>query len=201
MKQPVSEHPAGQPIGALSENRDWRHPLWLALLVTASVVFSLGLACAVPLAAFAATAALSLSRRDALLLIVLVWLSNQLVGFTVLGYPSDASTFAWSAMLGVVAILATLAGRGIAGRLANAGRAFTATATFLVAFAVYEATLFVVSATLLGGTEIYTAAIQGRIFVINAAAFVGLLVLHRLASSVGLVNRPAVGLSAAEQHA
>ena len=118
-----------------------------------------------------------------------------------LGYPSDASTFAWSAMLGVVAILATLAGRRIAGRLANAGRAFTATATFLVAFAVYEATLFVVSATLLGGTEIYTAAIQGRIFVINAAAFVGLLVLHRLASSVGLVNRPAVGLSAAEQHA
>ena len=201
MKQPVSEQPAGQSIGALSEHRDWRHPLWLALLVAASIVFSLGLACAVPLAAFAAAAALSLSRRDALLLIVLVWLANQFVGFTLLGYPWGASTFAWGTVLCVVAILATLAARWMAGRLANARRVFTVTATFLVAFAFYEAALFAVSATLLGGTEIYTAAIQGRIFVINAAAFVGLLVLHRLASSVGLVNRPAVGLSAAEQHA
>ena len=201
MTQPAVDRPLVQAIGIPSRPLDWRHPLWLGLLVGTSMIFSLGLACAVPLAAFAAAAALSLSRRDALLLIVLVWLANQVVGFTLLGYPWDASTFAWGAVLCVAAILATLAGRGIAGRLANAGRAFTATATFLVAFAVYEATLFVVSATLLGGTEIYTAAIQGRIFVINAAAFVGLLVLHRLASSVGLVNRPAVGLSAAEQHA
>ena len=201
MEQLVSEHPAGQSIVALSEHRDWRHPLWLALLVAASVLFSLGLACAVPLAAFASAAALSLSRRDALMLIVLVWLANQLVGFTLLGYPWDASTFAWGAVLGVVAILATLASRWIAGRFAKARRAFTATATFLAAFAVYEAALFAVSATMLGGTEIYTLAIQGRVFAINAAAFVGLLALHRLASSVGLVNRPAVVRSTVEQHA
>jgi hypothetical protein len=172
----------------------------LGLLVGASVVFSLGLACAVPLAAFAAAAALSLSRRDALILIVLVWLANQLVGFTSLDYPWTASTFAWGAALGIVAILATWAGQWIAGRLVDARRAFTVTATFLIAFAVYEAASFAVSATLLGGTEIYTATIQGRIFAINAAAFVGLLVLNHLATSVGLVNRPAVALSMREQH-
>jgi hypothetical protein len=199
MKQPVSEHPASQSIGALSEHQDWRHPLWLALLVAASVIFSLGLACAVPLAAFAATAALSLSRRDALLLIVLVWLANQLVGFTLLGYPRDASTFSWGAVLGVVAILATLAARWIAGRLAKTRRAFTATTTFLVAFAVYESALFTVSAAWLGGTGIYTAAIQGRIFAINAAAFVGLLILNQLAMSVGLADRPGVMVSIKER--
>ena len=166
----------------------------------ASVVFSLGLACAVPLAAFAAAAALSLSRRDALLLILLVWLANQLVGFTVLHYPWTASTFAWGVVLGAVAVLATLASQWIAGRLVDARRAFTVTATFLIAFAVYEAALFAVSATLLGGTEIYTAAIQGRIFAINAAAFVGLLALNHLATSVGLVNRSAIALSMKEQH-
>jgi hypothetical protein len=186
-------------IGSLSVPRDWRHPLWLGLLVGASVVFSLGLACAVPLAAFAAAGALSLSRRDALLLITLVWLANQLVGFTVLQYPSTASTFTWGVVLGAVAILATLAGQWIAGRLVNAPRAFT-TMTFLIAFAVYEAALFVVSATLLGGTEIYTAAIQGRIFAINAAAFVALLALSHLATSVGLVNGSTVALSMKEQH-
>ena len=103
-------------------------------------------------------------------------------------------------VLGAVAILATLAGQWIAGRLVNAPRAFTVTMTFLIAFAVYEAALFVVSATLLGGTEIYTAAIQGRIFAINAAAFVALLALSHLATSVGLVNGSTVALSMKEQH-
>jgi hypothetical protein len=172
----------------------------LGLLVGASVIFSLGLACAVPLAAFAAAAALSLSRRDALLLILLVWLANQFVGFTVLHYPWTASTFAWGVVLGAVAVLATLAGQWIADRVVGGRRAVVAMATFLIAFAVYEVALFTVSAILLGGTEIYTAAIQGRIFAINAAAFVGLLVLNQFATSVGLVNRSTVALSMKEQH-
>ena len=193
MKQPAA-------IGSPSVPRDWRYPLWLGLLVGASVVFSLGLACAAPLAAFAAAAALSLSRRDVLLLILLVSLANQLVGFTVLHYPLTASTFAWGVVLGAVAVLATLAGQWIADRLVGGRRAVVAMATFLIAFAVYEAALFTVSATLLGGTEIYTAAIQGRIFAINAAAFVGLLVLNHLAASVGLTGKPLIMLRMTEQH-
>jgi hypothetical protein len=200
MKQPAIDRPADEAIGAPSAPLDWRHPLWLGLLVGASLVFSLGLACAVPFAAFAAAAALSLSRRDALILILMVWLANQLVGFTLLDYAWTASTFAWGAALAIVAIFATLGGQWMAGRLVDARRAFTITATFLIAFAVYEAALFAVSATLLGGTEIYTAAIQGRIFAINAAAFFGLLVLNHFATSVGLVNRPTVALSMREQH-
>lgn len=201
MKQPILDRPSSRAIGAPSAPRDWRHPLWLALLVGASVVFSLGLACAVPLAAFAATAALSLSRRDALLLILLVWLANQLIGFTLLEYPWTASTFAWGAVLGLVAILATLAGHWMARRSMKASRGLTFLATFLIAFAVYEAALFAISATFLGGTEIYTAAIQGRIFAINAAAFVGLLVLNHLGASVGLARKPLIRLGMTEQHA
>ena len=194
MRQPVFDCSASRARGALPEHRGWRHPLWMTLLVAASVVFSLGLACAVPLGAFAAAAALSLSRRDALLLIVLVWLANQLVGFTLLDYPWTASTFAWGAVLGVVTVLATSAGQWITGRFANARRSFIATATFLVAFAVYEATLFAVSATLLGGVEIYTLEIQGRIFAINAAVFVGLLVLDHLVVSIGFAGGPMIKL-------
>jgi hypothetical protein len=201
MKQPTLDRPANQAIGTPSAPLDWRHPLWLGLLVGASMVFSLGLACAVPLAAFAAAAALSLSRRDALTSILFVWLANQLVGFTLLDYPWTATTFAWGAALGIVAILATLAGRWMARRSLRAGDAMIFTTTFLTAFVVYEAALFAISATLLGGTEIYSATIQGRIFAINAAAFVGLLALNHLAASVGLVNRPTVALSMKEQHA
>jgi hypothetical protein len=179
----------------------WRHWLWLAVLVGASVAFTLGLACAVPLAAFAAAAALTLSRQDALVLVLAVWLANQLVGFTVLDYPWTASTFAWGAVLGAVAILSTVAGRWAARHSTDAGRIISYTATFLVGFVVYEGALFAFSATLLGGTEIYTAAIQGWIFAVNGAAFVGLLVLHRLAVSVGFAVTPVVGPSMTESHA
>jgi hypothetical protein len=169
--------------------------------VAASVVFSLALACAVPLAAFAAAAALSLSRRDGLVLILMVWLANQFVGFTLLDYPWTASGFVWSVSLGAVAILATLASQSMAICFKSAARGTTVAATFLIAFAVYEAALFAISATLLGGTEIYTLAIQGRIFAINAAAFVGLLALNHLAASVGLARGRRIVLSINKQHA
>jgi hypothetical protein len=201
MRQPAVNRPVVQAIGIPSRPLDWRYPLWLGLLVGTSLVFSLGLACAVPLAAFAAAAALTLSRRDALTLVLLVWAANQLVGFTLLAYPWTASTFAWGAALGMVAVLAPLAGQWTGRRFVNATHMVRFAATFLIAFVVYEAALFAISATLLGGTEIYTAAIQGRIFAINAAAFVGLLILNHLAASVGLVNRPATTLAMTERHA
>jgi hypothetical protein len=201
MRHPALDRPVNEAIGASSVAFDWRHSLWLGLLVGASMIFSLGLACAVPLAAFAAAAALSLSRRDALLLVIFVWLVNQLIGFIFLDYPWTATTFAWGAVLGIVAILATLAGQWMAKHFADTVRSVRFVATFLVAFAAYEAALFAISAALLGGTEIYTAAIQGRIFAINTAAFVGLLALNHLAASIGLAKAPAITRAMTERHA
>ena len=178
-----------------------RHLLWPSLLVAASLMFSLGLACATPLAAFAAAVALTSSRRDALVLILSVWFANQFVGFTLLGYPWTASAFAWGVALGASAVLAMLAGQWTASRSVGAARVVGFLATGLAAFAAYEAALFVVAVTLLGGTEDFTAAILSWIFVINAAAFVGLLVLHRLAVSVGLVADPSIPVHITEAHA
>ena len=184
-----------------STSRARPHWLWVSLLVVASVVFSLGFACATPLAAFAAVAALISSRRDALVPIISVWFANQLIGFAVLGYPWTASTFAWGVALGAAAVLATLAGQWTASRSVDAARIVRFLATGLAAFAAYEATLFIVAVTWLDGTEDFTVAILGRIFVINAAAFVGLLVLHRLAVSVGFAANPPLPLRITESHA
>lgn len=174
----------------LSTATAWRHALWLALLVAASVAFSFGFACAVPLAAFGAAAAVTLSRGNALALIGGVWLANQIIGFAVLGYPWTANTIAWGAALGVVAILATLAAQGAATRLARSGKAAVAIAAFAAAFVVYEVALFAVAGTLLGGIEDFTPAIIGRILAINAAAMLGLLVLNRLGAATGLAPAP-----------
>jgi hypothetical protein len=175
------------------------HILWLALLVAASVAFTLGFACAVPFAALGAAAAMTLNLRDALLLSFAAWLTNQIVGFTWLSYPWDAETFTWGIILGVVAILATLAAQLAVRQLSGRGLAVVALASFAAAFVAYEGALVLVSALWLGGVEDFTAEIVTRIVEINAAAFAGLLVLHRLSIAGGLVApalRPAAGLHA-----
>ena len=65
----------------------FRH-LWLGL-IAATVAFALGFACEVPLATLGAVAALTLSRRDALMLNGAVWLANQIVGFCRAELPLD----------------------------------------------------------------------------------------------------------------
>ena len=169
----------------LSPSARWRRPLWLALLAASSVAFTLGFACAVPLAAFAAAAALTLPRRDALLLIGAVWLANQVLGFAVLGYPWEAQSLAWGAALGFVALLATLAAEATAPRLARAGTAAAALASFAAAFAVYEGALFAISLAT-GATADFAPDIVAWILATNAGAMIGLMLLHRLGEIIGL---------------
>ena len=54
--------------------------LWVALVSTASLVLSFSLACAVPLAAFAALAGLHMRKGAGLALVAAAWLVNQIVG-------------------------------------------------------------------------------------------------------------------------
>ena len=179
----------------------WRRALWLALLVAASVAFSFGFACAVPFAAFGATAALTLARRDAVLLTVAVWLANQLVGFAVLSYPWTQRTFAWGAVLGVVAVLATFAARSIARHLEGRGVVIVTLAAFAGAFIVYEGGLFIVAATLLGGTADFVPAIVAYILEINAGAFLGLMALQWVGGAIGLSSKQPFQRLAGARHA
>ncbi len=167
----------------------WRPALWLAILVAASVAFTLGLACAMPFAGLGAAAALTLSRRDALILAGAAWLANQIVGFAFLSYPWTGDTIAWGIVLGIVALLATLAAQELIGRLAAHGLLAAASAGFAGAFVVYEGALFLVSALWLGGTEDYALAIVGYILAVNAGGFVLLLALDRVGLAAGLATK------------
>jgi hypothetical protein len=165
---------------------EWRQPLWLATLVAASVAFSLGFACAVPLAAFAALGALTLDRRTALLLIIGIVVANQIVGFTVLHYPRDAVTIAWGAAFLFVGVAATLAAFWTKRGLAGLNPAALFLATFIAAFVFYEGGFFLVSLLVGSGLDAYALSIVLRIFELNAFAFAGLLVIRRIAIAIGL---------------
>ena len=180
-----------------ADETGWGHQLWLALLVAASAAFSFVFACATPFAAFAAAAALTLSRRDALRLTVAVWLANQVLGYAVLKYPWTANSFAWGAVLGAAAVLTTVAARWVTLRLAGRSYGVLALATLLAAFMVYEGVLFAVAVAWLGGTESFTPLIVGRIFSVNVVALIGLSALHRVGVGVGLIGPSTLRLSAA----
>jgi hypothetical protein len=169
-----------------------RTMLSIAALAIFSLLFTLGFACAIPLAAFAAISAISFERRSALLATGAVWLANQAVGFGFMHYPLDGETLAWGGALGVIALLsceaAGLATRRIPGVL-GAG------AAFLAAFVAYEGSLLLIDAGL-GLLEHVDALGTLRIFLINACAFGGLWALKTIASSTNFGRKLTASLTA-----
>jgi AAA domain len=60
---------------------------------------------------------------------------------------------------------------------------------FVLAFALYQLTLFVAAASLLGGTVAFAPRIIGQVLLVNSVALVGLYGLHRLLTRVTLLSR------------
>lgn len=159
-------------LSAVSTDR--RFALWAATLIAATILSSFALACAVPLAGFAAAAALTASRREALLLTSAIWFANQAMGFLFLHYPTDSMTLFWGGALGVIALLSCES----AGMLARRFHGFAGgVAAFLASFVVYESLVLLITAATGPGVDHFTAPVVSRIFIVNLAAFAGLLML------------------------
>ena len=186
----IKDTPAALRGNDVNGTRSFSSPrefIWLILLPLSSLVFSLGFACATPLAAFAALAAVALSKRDGLILCGAVWLVNQVVGYTLLGYSWNINSVSWGLALGGATVLASLSSRWIYGR-SKTNYLFRLIAAFIAAFAVFQVSLYLVELFVLGGVEDSAADIVNRVLAINAGAFVGLLALHWLAVTMGFIS-------------
>jgi hypothetical protein len=160
----------------------WPWLLWLAILIGSSLVFSVGFACAAPFEAIGAAAAVTLARRDALLVSGVTWLINQCVGYGILGYPWTANSVAWGIALGAATLLATVAAGAVYQTKTAIPKAFRFAIAFVSAFLAFEAIIYLVALFFLGGLQDFTIGIVSRVFVINAATFVGLVVAYSLIS-------------------
>jgi hypothetical protein len=167
----------------------WFRPLWLGLLIAAIAALTTEYTCVTPFAAFAVIAAVTLSRRDAVILAVALWLTNQVVGFGVLNYPWTASTFAWGLAIGAAAVIAGLAAHWAVRKLAAFHVLARMAAGFAGAFVLYEVALYVVAVSMLGGTEAFAPAIVGQVLFANAVTLVGLVALHQLAVGAVALHR------------
>lgn len=159
--------------------------LWAGIVAGASILFSLALACATPFAAIATVTGANMRPRAAFAVTGFAWLANQAVGYLVLGYPTTWDSFAWGAAIGVAA-LGAVAGVLAVRRRTSSGIA-ALLAGFVLAFFVYEAVLYSVTAFLPSGDEAFSLAVVMDIFWTNVLGLAGLLALHRLAVAVGMV--------------
>jgi hypothetical protein len=170
--------------------------LWIVLLTIANVVLSGKFACATPFAALAALASLDMSKREGLVLVGAMWLSNQIVGFAILSYPHEMQTYAWGLTMGLAALVALYVVFAIKPRLASLGTMAMLTGSFAAAFAAYEAVLLAATFVLPNGESAFTLPVVRYVTVTNVVAFVGLLILHRAAVMVGLLRERGAMLSA-----
>jgi hypothetical protein len=111
---------------------------------------------------------------------------NQIIGFSLLHYPTDASTIAWGFALGVTGLL-SLGAALLA--LARLNGFVGVLASFLAAFIVYEGAIYIACVASGTGVGSFTAPIVTRIFLINAASFGGLLAARELLARTRLGRR------------
>ncbi|MEM8550737.1 MAG: hypothetical protein AAGF45_00010 [Pseudomonadota bacterium] len=143
-------------------------------LAFAAVLFSLALACAMPFAGLAATAALVLGLRGAIAASLLGWAMNQIVGYGLLGYPVTVDSIGWGIALGASAAAATLAAHGATRAVRNALRPPVA---LLAAFAAQQFTVFAARLVLPSNPEAFAPSVVASLFAINALAFGALFAL------------------------
>lgn len=156
--------------------------IWMVLIVIAGAGLSPIYACATPFAALATLAALKTDgRRDAALVIGLVWLLNQAIGYGFLAYPLTWDSLAWGGMIGVAAGASLLVAFALAPRRKGP---MAVSLPFVGAFAAYEFSLYVTSFVLPSEGGAFALSVVRQIFVTNVEVLVGLTVLHWLISPV-----------------
>jgi hypothetical protein len=168
---------------------------WQLALAAATIAGTLATACMMPFVALATVTAATMPRRLAAATIVGIWAVNQLLGFTLLGYPTDLATVAWGGALGAATLVAMLTAAAVLGRRAPALPRLVV--AFTAAFACYEAGLFAF-ALVVGGTDTFTAGIVGQIL-LNDVCWCGALVaIHAvLTRAAPRAFGPPLGLEAA----
>jgi hypothetical protein len=161
--------------------------LWIFLLTVAGVLTTFVLACATPVAAFAALAALYMRRNAAIALMVAVWAAGQVIGFGFLHYPHTAGTFAWTGAL-LICSLMTLEGGFFAAR-SRVTPLVRAVMIVLATMIVFKAAIYLFGTVLGGNGSAFNPVYVFKYIWTNALTFVVLLALHRIAVVTGLVAR------------
>lgn len=160
--------------------------LWILLLTVASTLTTLVFACATPFPALAALAAIHMTRRDGVLLMVAAWIVSQTVGFCFLGYPWDAATALTGFAIGTAAIAGVIGAGSVAARMRITGTLVRLVVAYVAAFAVFKVAIMLWAPIMGHADAALSLQVMVRQFVRNAAILAGLYALYRGLTAVGV---------------
>lgn len=144
--------------------------LWPSIIVAMAPLGSSLIACAMPLVAIATLAAATMTRRQALITLVLCWVINQALGFGVHNYPPTLLTIGWGLAAGFAAIVALVVAQGL---LAPGQVGLRMVPVLGLGFVAYELVLFAFS-QITGWACPFTFDVVSAVATNEALWFVGL---------------------------
>jgi hypothetical protein len=163
--------------------------LWPAALLVTALAGSTLISCAMPLVAIATLGAATMTRRSAILTLLLCWAINQVLGFTLHGYPHTLFTAGWGVAIGLGGVLALIVSQMI---LRPGQIGLRMVLTLAVGFIAYELTLFGFS-KVTGWACPFTVDVVAAVATNEALWFVGLGLVYvglgRILPSQGAVTR------------
>jgi hypothetical protein len=161
---------------------------WIVLLAAASALTTLALACITPLAAFGTLAAVYMKRTEAIVLMSVVWLTSQVMGFGFLHYPHTISSVAWGAGLLLAALSALMGAADVARRLPRVPAGLRILCCLGAALLLFEVAIFLEGLVLGISAAAFAPHVLFKLIWTNAVTLVALVVLHRVGMSIGLVK-------------
>lgn len=151
---------------------------WPLSLALSTVVGSLLLACVFPFASFAALAALTMTPRRGIALVIAAWALNQATGFFLMSFPWDAQAVGHGIAILAATLAATIVARLVADNLRGA-MALRAGAALASALVVHQV-LLRAYASIGGGSENFSSEIISGVALNDALWFTGLMLLRAI---------------------
>ena len=156
--------------------------VWLVILIVAVFGGSLALSCVTPFAALAVALAGTVGLRTALGTMALVWFTNQVLGFLLLGFPWRPSVFVWGLAIGAAALLATVVAERALKHAPTGNAPARLGLALLLSFVMYEVALLP-AAWWFGGWEMFTPVIIAQLAFIDTAWLGGMVLLNEVAAT------------------
>ncbi len=161
---------------AMSHSRMWQF-LLITIGSASSIIYP-----HVPLVGFAAISGVTLNRKQAIISSIIIWLVNQLYGFTLRQYPQTLESLTWGLVMGLgtllVTMIATLKPKFIEHKIWR--YYLWLTASLVLGYVLFEGIILLTATLMVGSSHGLTIGILGRIFVKNIVWAIALTFIHSL---------------------
>ena len=160
----------------ISHSRIWQF-LLISIGSASSIIYP-----HVPLVSFAAISGVTLNRKQGIISSMIIWLVNQLYGFTIREYPQTLESFTWGLVMALgtllVTIIASLKPKFIEDKIWR--YYLWLSASLVIGYVLFEGIILLSATLMLGSSHGLTVGVLGRIFVKNMVWAIALTFLHGL---------------------